>query len=141
MAKADVVSAAKSQFLQDEDAAAQKFGEACYDGGASDQKASDGSFTQADIDAAVKTATDPLNAQVTALQAQDAADVATAQAAQAQVASLSATVDQMTGQIGDLTKKLAADDSIVQGLKGSLSQLQAVEAALEQLIPPTPPTP
>jgi hypothetical protein len=78
MAKADVVAAQKAAVLAGQDAALEAGLEAAYDGGAADQKESDGSFTQADIDAAVaakgvsdQAAVDALTAQVSALQADD----------------------------------------------------------------------
>lgn len=78
MAKADVVAAAKAQLVAAESDAQDAALGVAYDGGALDQKSSDGTFTQADIDAAVlakgvsdQAAVDALSAQVSALQADD----------------------------------------------------------------------
>jgi flagellar capping protein FliD len=57
--------------LQQQLADAQAAAQAQYDKGFADGKASvTGGFTQADIDAAVKAAVDPLNEQIAAMQSQ-----------------------------------------------------------------------
>lgn len=78
MAKADVVAAAVVSIQAAEAQALSDGLGSVYDQGAQDQKASDGTFTQADIDAAVlaksvsdQAAADALSAQVSALQADD----------------------------------------------------------------------
>lgn len=78
MAKADVIAAAVVSIQAAEAQALSDGLGSVYDQGASDQKSSDGTFTQADIDAAVlakgvsdQAAVDALTAQVSALQADD----------------------------------------------------------------------
>lgn len=93
MAKADVVAAQKAAVLAGQDASLEAGLEAAYDGGALDQKASDGSFTQADIDAAKasqlaadQATIDGLTQQVQALQVDDDAKSKLIQAIQALLA-------------------------------------------------------
>jgi len=109
-----------------------------YTGGATDQKASDGTFTQADIDAAVKAATDPLNAQIATITAQDQTDQANLAAAQANLASVQQQLAAMTAQD-------QSDKALVANFQTSVAQLQAsldaIKAALAAILPaPTPST-
>lgn len=131
MAKADAVAAA-IQLIQDEQAQALTDGVgSAYDVGVADQKAVDGStgqFTQNDIDNAVAAAIGPLNEQISALTAQDALDVAAAQAAQAQVVSVQAALDAMTAQ--DM-----ADKAVVANFQSSIAALQAALDALKAALP------
>lgn len=78
MAKADVIAAAVVSIQAAEAQALSDGLGSVYDQGALDQKSSDGTFTQADIDAAVaakgvsdQAAVDALTQQVSALQADD----------------------------------------------------------------------
>ncbi len=96
-----------------------------YDAAAQEQKASDGTLTQADLDAAVKAATDPLNAKI----AQDATDLAAAQAdAATKLAAVQASLDAMTAQ--DLT-----DKAVVTNFQGAIAALQAALDALKAALP------
>lgn len=137
MAKADVVAAAVSavqagqlQVLNDQ------FGSVF------DQAEAQGTgpgFTQADIDAAVKAASDPLNAQIAAITAQDAADVAAGQQA---LSVLQAAKDALQAQFDTLSAKEGQESSVITGLQGSLSQIQNVVAILQALAPVVlPPAP
>lgn len=90
MGKADVVAAAVQSVQAAQVQALSDGLGAVYDQGGVDQKASDGTFTQADIDAAVaakgvadQAAVDALTAQVSALQADDNAKTAIIQGIQA----------------------------------------------------------
>jgi len=128
--KADVVSAAKAQFVLDQDAAVQKFGEACYDGGAADQKAADGSSTSPSDQATI----DALNAQVAQLQAQDAQDAADAAQAKSDLAAAQSA-------LSDLQVKFASDEAVIQSLSDAKTKLQSVLDALNALIAPPAPAP
>lgn len=130
MAKSDVVAAQKAAVLAGQDAALEAGLEACYDQGAVDQKASDGTLTQADVDAAVKAAVDPLNAQIAA----DAQALADAQSqAQAAMADLQGKLDAMTA-------KEQSEEAIVQGLQSSAAAMQSALDALKAIIFPAPPS-
>lgn len=127
MAKADAVSAA-ILMIQNEQAQALTDGVgSAYDAGASDQKAADGTGTSPSDQAVI----DGLNAQVAALTAQDASDVASLRAAQASLAS----VQQ---QLSDLSTKEAGEAALIQGLTGSLSVLQNVVVELQAVLAPPP---
>lgn len=134
MSKTEFVAAAKAKFVEAEDAAAQTYGEECFQGGADEQAAADGSVTQGQVDELNKQV-DDLKVQLEASQAQDAVDAKTAADALAQVGSLSATIESLNSQIADVSSRLGADEKIIGQLKGSLAQIQAVEAALLALIP------
>lgn len=127
MAKADTVAAQKAAVLAGQDAALESGLESCYDQGAVDQKASDGTLTQADLDAAVKAATDPLNAQIAA----DATALAQAQAdAQTQLASL-------TQQLSDMTAKEQGEEKVIAELQASVAAVQAALDAIKAIVLPT----
>lgn len=84
---------------------------AAYDTGATDQKASDGSFTQADIDAAVAAA-----------QGIDAKELADAQVkASSDLAALQASFDAMAAKDTSLQAQLDAVKSSVAALSALLS--------------------
>lgn len=133
MAKADVVAAAVAAVQSGEaQVLSDQFGSVF------DQAEAQGSgpgFTQADIDAAVKAASDPLNAQVAALQAQDAADVAAGQQALAQLQTVK---DGLQAQFDTLSAKEGQESSVITGLQGSLAQMQNVVAILQALAPVVP---
>ena len=134
MSKPDVVSAAKASFVSAQDGALQSFGESCYDGGAVDQKASDGTLTQADLDAAVKAATDPLNAQI----AQDATDLAKAHSdADAAAAALKTSTDALAAMTADDASKTKA----VADVQANAVALQAALDVIKGLLAPPAPVP
>lgn len=113
MARADVQAAGLAAIqAADAQAISDNLGVA-YDAGATDQKASDGTFTQADIDAAVA--------------AQAASDNAAIVAAQAAQANLQASLDA-------LSAKEAPEAALLQQISAGASALQAALSAL--LAPP-----
>lgn len=119
MAKADVISAAKAKFIQDQDAAIQAYGEACYDGGLAEAPApAPAGFSQADIDAAVSAAKQ-VDAEA-ATQAKAASDAA--------LADLQAKLQAMSDKEGQ-------EEHVIAGLQGSVAQVQAALAAISALIP------
>lgn len=128
MGKQETVSAQKAAVLAGQDAALESGLETCYDQGAVDQKASDGTLTQADLDAAVAAAVGPLNDQIVALTAQDASDVAALGVAQAAVTGLQAQVDALTAED-------AADKAVVANFQNSIAALQAALDALKAALP------
>ena len=124
MAKQDVVSAGVAAIqAADAQALTDQLGIA-YDAGATDQKASDGSFTQADIDKAVASA-----------QAVDATAMAAAKAA-----SDSAIADLQT-QLSALSTKEGQEAGVIASLQSSVKNIQDALAALMALVPApvTPP--
>ncbi len=129
MAKADVV-AAQLALVQAAEVQAVSDGLGnCYDQGALDQKASDGTFQQSDIDAAVKAAVDPLNAQI----ASDATILAAAQAkAVSDLGLLQVSFDA-------LNAKEQLEENAVAGLQASIGQVQAALDAIKAIILPPPP--
>lgn len=132
MVKADVVAAAVISIQGAQSQALSDGLGAVYDQGAVDQKASDGTLTQADLDAAIAAAVGPLNSQIAALQAQDASDIAAGQAA---LATLQASFDA-------LSVKEASEAGVVSGLQGSIGSIQGALAALQALFPaPAPAAP
>lgn len=131
MSKIDIVAQIKAQIIQGQDQALEAGLEALYDQAAAEQKASDGTLTQADIDAAVKAAVDPLNAQIAELQAQDAADI---KAGQDAVAALQVKFDE-------LAQKEGIEASVIAGLQQSLGVLQDIVSKLAGLTPPVVPPP
>ena len=98
----------------------------CYDQGALDQKASDGTLTQADLDKAVADA--------------KAADAVILAQAQADGQAALAVVQQ---QLTDMTSKEKVEEGVISGLQTAVTQAQAALAAIAALfpVPPTPPPP
>ncbi len=120
MAKVDVVTAGVTAIQSGEvQLYSDQLGIA-YDAGAVDQKASDGTLSQGDLDAAVKAATDPLNAQI-------AADVVTLQAAHddaaTQLAALQANLDA-------LSAKEKPEAALIASLQASAASLTQALAAI-----------
>jgi len=142
MGKLESVATRKQAYLDAQDVALEAYGEGCYDDGVASVPPADAD-EQAKIDAAVAAAVDPLNAQIASLQAQDAADVAMAQAAQAQVVSIQAQLDAMTAKDATDLQSLADAQALVTNFKaqvdGFQSSLDAIKAFLATLTPP--PTP
>ncbi len=98
---------------------------AAVDASALEQKASDGTLGQGDLDAAVAAAVAPLNAQI----AQDATDLAAAHAdADAKLAALQTSFDALT--IDDTTKTAE-----VKNFTDSVAALSAALDAFKALIP------
>lgn len=133
MAKSDVVAAQLQAILSAETQAISDGLSACYDQGAIDQKASDGTLTQADLDAAIKAATDPLNAQI-------AADAKALSDAQAKAASDLADVQK---SLVEMTAKEKLEEQAVSALQSSIGQVQASLDAIKAIVLPilNPPAP
>lgn len=125
MAKTDVVSAGIAAIQSAETQALSDQLGIAYDAGATDQKASDGTFTQADIDAAV-----------TAAQAVDAQALAAAQA------TSDAAQAAIQAQLTALSTKEAPEAAAIAGLQASVAAAQVALAAIVALFPtPVVPTP
>ncbi len=137
MGKADTVSAQLAAIQTAETQALTDGLGVCYDQGGIDQKASDGTLTQADLDAAVAAATGPLNAQITQLNAQVVTDASNLSAAQAQAAQQLASVQS---QLDAMTAQDQVDKGLVLNFQNSISALQTALDALKAAIP-VPPTP
>lgn len=133
MSMQDVVSAAKAQFVSDQDAAAEKYGEACYNGGVIDDKATQGTLTQADLDAAISAAVAPLNQQISDLTAKDATDV---QAAIDAKAAGDKAVADVQAKLDSLSAKEAPEASAIAALQQSVASLQSVLATLASIANP-----
>jgi hypothetical protein len=125
MSKDQIVSDAKAALVAGQDALLTQVLGDVADQSALEQKASDGTLSQADVDAAVAAAVGPLNDQIVALQAQDAADI---KAGQDALAALQVKLD-------DLAQKEGVEASVIAGLQGSLAVLQDVVAKLSGLLP------
>lgn len=113
---------------------------AAVDQSAIEQKASDGTLNQGDLDAAVASAVAaavaPLNDQIAALTAQDAADV---QAGKDALAALSAVKDALQAQFDSLSVKEGQEASVISGLQGSLEQMKNVVSLLTGILAPPAP--
>ncbi len=129
MSKADIVAAALSAISAGSAQVLSDAVGAAVDQSALEQKASDGTLGQGDLDAAVAAAVAPLNEQILALTDKDAADIA------AGVAALS----DLQGKLDTLAAKESVEAGIVNGLKDSLAALQDVVAKLSGIV--TPPVP
>lgn len=132
--KADIVSQAVAAIQAGEAQVMSDAIGAAVDEAALEQKASDGTLTQADLDAAVKAASDPLNAQIAALQAQDASDAKAASDAQAALSDAQSQLASAQASVSDLTAKLEADDAAVNGLKSSMAALQSADQQLQAVL-------
>lgn len=104
---------------------------AAVDASAVEQKASDGTLTQADLDKAVAD----VKAQLDASVAQDALDK---QAALDAKAAGDQAVADLQVKFDALASKEGVEASIVDGLKGSLASLQDVVAKLAAIQSPPP---
>jgi len=136
MAKADIVAAQKAAIVSGQDAVLDGALGACYDQGGIDQAAIDNAgVTQDQLNAAVKAATDPLNAQIAQLQAQDASDVKAGQDALAQAQSAMA---DLQSKFDALAQKEGQESGVIQGLQGSLAQMQQVVSILQGILQPAP---
>lgn len=134
MAKVDVVAAQKSAILAGQDAALEAGLEAVYDQAALDQKASDGTLSQSDVDAAVAAAIAPLNLQI-------AADAQALSDAQAKAASDLAAVQ---AALADMTSKEQLEEQSVLALQNAVGAVQSSLDAIKALVLPpvvVPPVP
>ena len=140
MAKSDTVATQLAAIQTAETQAITDGLGACYDQGAVDQKASDGTLTQADLDAAVAAAVAPLNTQIATLTAQDAADVQALADAQAKAVS---DLAALQAQLDAAVSADVADKALVSNLQGAVAAVQtsldAIKAAVSAVLnPPTP---
>lgn len=124
----EAIASAKQSVIAGQDQALNDGLGACYDQGLADaggQTTTPGSFTQADIDAAVAAAQ--------AVDAQALADAKTA--ADAALADIQSKLDDVTG-------KAKADEDLIEGMKDSADKLQAAVDLIHSLFPalPVPPT-
>lgn len=130
MAKQDVVTAGVSAIQSGEvQVYTDQLGIA-YDAGAIDQKASDGTLTQGDLDAAVKAATDPLNVQIQ----NDALALADAQLQGANaLKTLQGSFDELKVKDDALVIKEGGESQSLQNLAVAKEQLQALLVALDAI--------
>lgn len=133
MGKEDTIAAQKAAITQAQDQALTDGLGACYDQGAQDQKASDGTLTQADIDAAVTAAVSPLNDQITQLQAQVQTDAQTLEDAQAKAQS---EIDATKQALADMTAKEQLEEQAVADVGAKIQQVQAAFDAIRSLLVP-----
>ncbi len=132
--KQDTVQAQKAILLAAQDSALEAGLGACYDQGAVDQKASDGTLTQADIDAAVaqalaeaKIASDAALAELAATDAQTLA--AEHEKAVADLAAVQTALDAMTA-------KEQLEEAAVADVQSSILKVQAAFDAIKALLLP-----
>lgn len=136
MAKEDVVAAQLVAIQAAETQAISAGLGACYDQGALDQKASDGTLSQGDLDAAVAAAVAPLNDQISALTAQDASDKQALVDAQASAAS---AIADMQSKLDAAIAADVGDKKLVSDLQGAVAAVQtALDNIKAALTPPAP---
>lgn len=128
MSKEQIVAEAKASFITGQDTVLTQVLSDVADKSAMEQKASDGTLSQGDLDTAVAAAVEPLNQQISDLTAKDAADIAAGQQA---LADLQAKFDQMSSD-----KKV--EDGVIAGLQSAKDQLAAVLASLSAIGAPQP---
>lgn len=137
MAKADDLAPIKAQLEAAQGVAEDVALSAAYDAGVASVPPSQGGggFAQSDIDAAVKAAVDPLNAQISGLQSQVVSDAQSLSDAQAKAASDLAAVQQA---LSDMTAKEQLEEQAVLGLQNSVAAVQQSLDAIKALIIPQP---
>lgn len=140
MGMAESVAARKVELLSAQDAAVQAFGEGCFSDGVASVPPVIGADPdeQAKIDAAVAQAVGPLNDQISALTAKDAADI---QAGLDAVAAIQLKLDDMGNQLKAAQDAKSAEDAVVLGLQGQVSQIRDLADKLAALVIPQPPQP
>lgn len=124
MAKEDVVATQKAAILSGQDAALESGLGAAFDAGEADGNGP--GFTQADIDAAVAAAVDPLNAQIAA----DALALSDAQAA------ADASLAAVNQALADMTAKEQLEEQAVMALQSSVAAVQVSLDAIKALVLP-----
>lgn len=128
MGKQETIDSQKQALAQAQDAALDSALGNVWDESALEQKASDGTLTQGDLDAAVKAATDPLNAQI----ADDAQKLSAA------IASAQADHDSLQKSLDDMTAKEQLEEKVVSDLQNAVGQVQASLDAIKALVLPQP---
>ncbi len=98
MGKPEVVAEQKAAVLAGQDAALEAGLAACVDAGVA--LGGGGGLSQADVDAAVKAAVDPLNAQLASVQSALDAETVKDQGDVALAASLQSKLDQIKAVLG-----------------------------------------
>jgi hypothetical protein len=136
MSKSEFVAAQKAAIIAGQDAAIQSGLDSVWDQAALEQKASDGTLGQPDLDAAVKAATDPLNAQIATLQSQISADAETLKAAQDKAAS---DLEAVNKALTDMTAKEQLEEQAVADVVAKINQVQASFDAIKSLLAPAAP--
>jgi hypothetical protein len=122
------IQAGQAQVLSDSVSAA-------VDASALEQKSSDGTLSQSDVDAAVAAAVAPLNQQLSDLSAKDALDM---QAAVDAKAAGDASVAAIQAQLDSLSAAKSVEDGVIAGLNSSIASIQGALDALHALFPPAP---
>lgn len=136
--KADFVAAQKAAILVGQDAALQSGLDSVWDQAALEQKASDGTLSQGDLDAAVAAAVGPLNEQIGVLQGQVSADADVLKAAQDKAAEDLGAVSQA---LIDMTAKEQLEEQAVADVVAKINQVQASFDAIKALLAPVAPAP
>lgn len=145
MGKQDVVSKFVSDFQSAQAQLLQDQGSAMYDAVAADIAASaPGGLTEPDVDAAVKAAVDPLQAQIADLSAKDQNDLNNLNDAQAQAKAAQDQLASVQKQLDDITAKEQTEEGLVKSLNDSISSLQGSLDAIKNAVaavlnPPSPP--
>lgn len=103
-----------------------------------EQKASDGTLSQGDLDKAVADAVAPLNQQISDLQVLDAADK---QAILDAKAAGDAALASLQGQFDSLKASKDVEDGVISGLNDSIVKIQGALDALHALFPAPVPAP
>ncbi len=131
MSRDQIIADAKAAIVSGQDAVLMSAIGAAVDASALEQKASDGTLGQSDVDAAVAAAVGPLNQQIVDLTAKDEADLAAGQAA---------LVD-LQSKMDALASKEAVESGIIEGLQASKDALAKVLsdlAGIGAVVPPPP---
>lgn len=119
------ISAGQSQVLVDAVSAA-------VDQSAIEQKASDGTLSQGDVDAAVAAAVAPLMVQISDLQAMDAVDK---QAVIDVKAQGDAALADLQSQFDAIKAAKDVEDGVISSLNASIVSIQGALDALHALFP------
>ncbi|MGZ3744419.1 MAG: hypothetical protein ACXVB1_00015 [Pseudobdellovibrionaceae bacterium] len=147
MGKVDIIAKAKADLIAGQDAVLEQVIGAACDASALEQKASDGTLSQSDvqpmIDAAVEKAL--ADAKVISDKALSDAQAVDAQALADEHAKMQAQVDDLTSKLADMTTKDQIAEKAVGSFQGALSALQASLDTLKSMVPkdvtPEPVTP
>lgn len=133
MSKEQIIADAKAALASGRDAIESQVLSDVADKSALEQKASDGTLGQGDLDAAVAAAVAPLNEQIAALQAQDAADV---KAGQDAVAAVQSQVADVQSKLDLALKDKSADEAVIKGLQSSAAALKGLVDQLNAIVLP-----
>lgn len=112
-----------------------------------EQKASDGTLSQSDVDQAVAAAVAPLNQQISDLSAKDAADIQAAIDAKASgdaaVLDIQGKLDSALSSLADMTAKEQFEEQAVADVKLKIEAVQASFDVVKGIFfpPPVPEVP